>query len=143
MRIPREILSAISSSLYCRDVLADIDIDMSHFDGLIPHVDSLFQPHDGLFPRSGGLHPPSEVLLSWPKPNYINPEDRGWSSSIVVLVFLAVTFFVYIARMWARLGIGKNAGLDDTIMSIAMIPTFGLSICVVLGKSVFKLLMRS
>lgn len=109
---------------------------MSHMDNVIPHVDSLFTRHDGLFARDGGLHPPSEVLLSWPKPNYINPEDRGWSSSIVLLIFLGITFLVYIARIWARLGLGKNAGLDDTLMSIAMIPLFGLTISAVLGKSV-------
>lgn len=100
---------------------------MSHLGVLAPHVDRLFA-------RDGGLHPPSEVLLSWPKPNYINPEDRGWSSSIVLLVFLCITFLVYIARMWARLGLGKNHGLDDTIMSIAMLPLFGLTISAVLGR---------
>jgi hypothetical protein len=102
---------------------------MSHLDVLAPHVDRLFA-------RDGGLHPPSEVLLAWPKPNYTNPEDRGWSSSIVLLVFIGITFLVYIARMWARVGVGKNHGLDDTIMSIAMIPLFGLTISAVLGKKV-------
>ena len=54
----------------------------------------------------------------------------------MLLIFLGITFFVYIARIWARLGLGKNAGLDDTLMSIAMIPLFGLTISSVLGKSV-------
>lgn len=116
---------------------------MSKFDALTTHVDRLFTPHEGLFARSGGLHPPSEVLLSWPAPNYVNPEDRGWSSSIVLLVFLGATFFVYLARMWARLGIGKNAGLDDTLMSIAMLPLFGLTISAVLGMSVLLFLRSS
>jgi hypothetical protein len=106
---------------------------MSHLDGLVPHVDRLFA-------RNGGLHPPTEVLLSWPKPNYINPDDRGWASSIVLLVFLSITFLVYIARMWARLGLGKNHGLDDTIMSIAMLPLFGLTISAVLGKKIVLIL---
>lgn len=103
---------------------------MSHINavsGLIPHVDHLFA-------RDGGLHPPADVLLSWPRPNPINPEDRGWASSIVLLVVLGITFFVYIARMWARLSLGKNAGLDDIVMSIAIIPLFGLTISAVLGK---------
>ena len=102
---------------------------MSYLDVVAPHVDRIFA-------RDGGIHPPSDVLLAWPKPNYINPEDRGWSSSIVLLVFVGITFLVYIARMWARLGVGKNHGLDDTIMSVAMIPLFGLTISVVLGKKV-------
>lgn len=90
---------------------------------------------DALLPRDGGLNPPADVLLGWPKPNYINPEDRGWDSSIVLLVVMGITFFVYIARMWARLGFGKNAGWDDTLMSIAMVPLLGLTISVVLGRS--------
>lgn len=109
---------------------------MSHIDALTPHVNSLFTRHDGLFARDGGLHPPSEVLLSWPRPNFVDPEDRGWSSSIVLLIFLGITFLVYVARMWARLGLGKNAGLDDTLMSVAMLPLFGLTISVVLGESI-------
>jgi hypothetical protein len=102
---------------------------MSHTDALTPHVDRLFA-------RDGGLHPPSDVLLSWPRPNYINPEDRGWSSSIVLLVMLGITFFVFIARIWARLAIGKNAGLDDILMGVAMLPLFGLTISAVLGRAV-------
>ena len=54
----------------------------------------------------------------------------------MLLVFIGITFLVYIARMWARVGVGKNHGLDDTIMSIAMIPLFGLTISAVLGKKV-------
>ena len=102
---------------------------MSHLEELMPHVDRLFA-------RDGGLHPPSEVLRSWPKPNYVDPEDRGWSSSIVLLVFLGITFLVYTARIWARLGLAKNAGLDDLLMSIAIIPLFGLTISAILGESI-------
>ena len=109
---------------------------MSHLDELVPHVDRVFA-------RDGGLHAPSEVILSWPKPNYVNPEDRGWSSSIVLLVFLGTTFLVYIARMWARLGLAKNAGLDDILMSIAIIPLFGLTISAVLGKCISSVHIHS
>ncbi|KAF1364417.1 hypothetical protein EJ07DRAFT_100167 [Lizonia empirigonia] len=88
---------------------------------------------DALLPRDGGLNPPADVRLGWPKPNYINPEHRGWDSSIVLLVVMGITFLVYIARMWARLGFEKNAGWDDTLMSIAMVPLLGLTISVVLA----------
>ena len=108
---------------------------MSHLEALIPHVDRLFTSPDALYRRGGGLHPPTDVLLSWPAPNYINPEDRGWDSSIVLLVFLAITFIVFVARIWARLALGKNAGLDDTLMAIAMVPLFGLTISAILGTS--------
>lgn len=106
--------------------------DMSHSDALIPYAVRQFA-------RDGGLHPTSEVVLNWPKPNYINPEDRGWRSSIALLVVLGTTFMVYIARMWARLCVAKNAGLDDIIMSVAIIPLFGLTVSTVLGGSVIQI----
>ncbi|KAJ8116664.1 hypothetical protein OPT61_g1959 [Boeremia exigua] len=110
---------------------------MSYIDALTPHVDRLSNQRNSLFVRDGGLHPPAEVMRSWPKPNYVNPEDRGWVSSIVVLIVLGITFLVYVARMWARLGLGKNAGLDDTIMSLAILPLFGLTISAVLAMRLY------
>jgi hypothetical protein len=106
---------------------------MAAFEGLRSHASTLFA-------RDGGLHPPPSVLLGWPKPNHVNPEDRGWGASIVLLVVLGITFLVYVARMWARLGIGKNFGVDDTLISISMLPLFGLVISSVLGKNTASLL---
>ena len=91
--------------------------------------------HSALLPRDGGLHPPPSVLLSWPSPNLVNPDTRGWGGSIVIIVVLAITTIVYIARIWARLAIGKNFGLDDTLITIAMVPLFGLIISSVLGMN--------
>jgi hypothetical protein len=91
--------------------------------------------HGALLPRDGGLHPPPEVLLSWPTPNTVNPDNRGWGGSIVIIVVLAITTIVYVARIWARLAIGKNFGLDDTLITVAMIPLFGLVISSVLGRN--------
>ncbi|EUC40350.1 hypothetical protein COCMIDRAFT_109065 [Bipolaris oryzae ATCC 44560] len=91
----------------------------------------------GLVARGGGLHPPPEVMLNWPKPNYVNPEERGWAAPVILLVFLGVTFLVYVARMWARIAISKNTGLDDILISAAMIPLFGLTIATVLGIRIY------
>ncbi|KAF2024334.1 hypothetical protein EK21DRAFT_20975, partial [Setomelanomma holmii] len=85
----------------------------------------------------GGLHPPSEVILSWPRPNHVDPEERGWEAPIALIVVLALTFIVYALRMWARLVVAKNAGMDDLLMSFAMIPLIGLTICVVLAVRVY------
>lgn len=97
-------------------------------------VDDLIKNADALFARDGGVNPPPEVLLSWPRPNYINPETHDWSGTIVVIAFLGLAIAVYTARIWARLVLAKNAGLDDLIMSIAIIPLIGATISVVLGK---------
>ncbi|RAR09048.1 integral membrane protein [Stemphylium lycopersici] len=83
---------------------------------------------ESLVARAGGLHPPSEVIYSWPRPNYVDPEERGWAAPIVLIIFLGITFLVYVARMWARFSISKNTGLDDILISLAMLPLFGLTI---------------
>lgn len=93
----------------------------------------LYARADALFPRSGGLFPPSSIILTWPAPNYINPEDRGWTGSIILIVVLALTCATFLARIWARVNVAKNPGLDDLLMSIAMIPLIGLTVAVVLG----------
>jgi hypothetical protein len=95
----------------------------------------LFTKSNTLVARGGGVHPPPEVLLSWPNPNYVNPEERGWEAPIVMIVMLAITTIIYIARIWARFKVAKNLGLDDILMSIAMLPVFGLTISAILGKS--------
>lgn len=84
--------------------------------------------------RDGGLHAPPEVLISWPSPNYTNPEERGWAAPVALLVILGITLLVYIARIWARVVVAKNAGLDDLLISLAMLPLFGLTISAVLGR---------
>lgn len=89
---------------------------------------------DALFARDGGLDPPSSVILSWPAPNYVNPEAHDWTGTVVVIIFLVLTFAVFVARIWARLRLAKNAGLDDLLMSVAMIPLVGATVSVVLGK---------
>jgi len=90
---------------------------------------------DKLFARGGGVPAPPEVLSSWPRPNYIDPQTHDWAGTIVVIVVLALSIAVFTARIWARLILAKNAGLDDLIISVAMLPLIGMSIAVVLGES--------
>ncbi|KAF2124732.1 hypothetical protein P153DRAFT_370646 [Dothidotthia symphoricarpi CBS 119687] len=85
-----------------------------------------------LFVRGGG-HPTPEVVKSWPLPNHINPEERGWGGPIALMVLMGLTFVIYFARMWARLSVGRNAGLDDVLMTLAMLPLAGLTISVILA----------
>ncbi|KAH7389768.1 hypothetical protein BKA66DRAFT_568692 [Pyrenochaeta sp. MPI-SDFR-AT-0127] len=92
---------------------------------------------DALFARDGGLHPPPEVVKSWPKANHIDPEERGWAAPIALLIVMGITFLVYIARLWARFVLAKNAALDDLLISLSMIPLFGLTISSVLALRVY------
>ena len=87
-----------------------------------------------LLARGGGLHTPPEVLLGWPRPNYVNPETRGMGGPVFLGILMGIALLVYLARMWARLIVAKNAGWDDILISCAMLPLIGLTVATVLGK---------
>ena len=97
---------------------------------------SLLRETNALVSRAGGIHVPPEVVASWPTPNYISPEERTWGAPVALSILLVVTLLVYVARMWARLTMTKNAGVDDILISISMIPLIGLSISTILGMSI-------
>lgn len=93
---------------------------------------------NALVSRAGGIHVPPEVVASWPAPNYISPEERTWAAPVALSILLVVTVLVYAARMWARLTMTKNTGVDDILISISMIPLIGLSISTILGMSIYS-----
>ncbi|KAI9763863.1 MAG: hypothetical protein M1840_009047 [Geoglossum simile] len=77
---------------------------------------------------------PIDVVLSWPKPNYVNPVRRGPALLIVNGILLPIAMAVVIARLYTRLRVVRSAGLDDLFIGLALVPTIGLAICVFLGK---------
>ena len=68
----------------------------------------------------GGTHPPLSVIGSWPNhsPNF---ERRGWGIPIVVMVLFSISIAVVSARLWARLVIQRNSGIDDLFIVAAMV----------------------
>jgi len=67
---------------------------------------------------------PTDVLSSWPKPNYIDPETRG-NSVIIITVFLLVTsLIVVVARLYTRAVIKKSFGFDDTFIALSMVGAY-------------------
>ncbi|EFE32779.1 uncharacterized protein ARB_00237 [Trichophyton benhamiae CBS 112371] len=59
---------------------------------------------------------PPEVIASWPKPNYVNPEHQGPHLTIIVLSSFAISSAVVALRTYVRVKIKKNAGWDDWLM---------------------------
>lgn len=80
----------------------------------------------------GGPHPPLGVVATW-KPNYSNPEERGWEMVILVSVLLGATYIIVALRLWARFLITKNAGIDDALIMFNLIPLTGLAVALSLG----------
>lgn len=67
---------------------------------------------------------PADVLSSWPKPNYIDPETRG-NSVIIITVFLLVTsLIVVVARLYTRAIIKRSFGFDDTFIALSMVGAY-------------------
>jgi hypothetical protein len=100
-------------------------------------TDLITHHENALLPRDGGLYPPASVLIGWPAPNYIDPETRDWTGSVILVVVLSITCITFLARLWARLAVSKNSGLDDLIMSLAMVPLIGLTVATVLANRIY------
>lgn len=60
--------------------------------------------------------PPPEVLASWPKPNYIDPETRGPALMIVELIALPLALLCLALRLFVRIKILRKTGWDDWLM---------------------------
>lgn len=71
----------------------------------------------------GGLHPPPEVIASWPAANHVDPIRRDWTLAILTIILFFLTLALVSARLWARFILQHNAGIDDAIIIIAMVPT--------------------
>ncbi|ORY11708.1 hypothetical protein BCR34DRAFT_513451 [Clohesyomyces aquaticus] len=102
-------------------------------DCLVFSIFKLFTP----FSMPGGIHPPLEVVLSWPAPNYINPETRGKGVLIVACIFGPLSTALLLARLWARIRIQRNTGLDDWLMVLALLPIIGVTVVVCLASEVY------
>jgi len=68
----------------------------------------------------GGLTPPLSVIQSWPAPSP-NPIHRDWTMPVIVLCLSTISITVVIARLWARLVIKKNEGLDNLFIVLAVV----------------------
>lgn len=62
----------------------------------------------------GNIHTiPLDVILTWPKPNYIDPVRRAWMPEFAGIL-AAVTSLMVITRLWLRTRKQAGAlGLDD------------------------------
>jgi uncharacterized membrane protein len=78
--------------------------------------------------------PPVDVLLSWPTPNYVDPETRGPALLIVNSILIALTILTVIARLYTRIVIKRWFGIDDIFILFALLFTIGLAAVVLLAN---------
>ena len=65
--------------------------------------------------------PPLAVLESWPKPNYVDPIQRGPVNIILNLIFLPLVCLVITLRVFTRTQISKNFGADDWLILASLV----------------------
>ncbi|KLJ10801.1 hypothetical protein EMPG_13839 [Blastomyces silverae] len=73
----------------------------------------------------GGFHPPLSVIKSWPKPNYVDPEAKGHDLVAISITLGLLATIAVGARLWVRLKIQRNPGLDDLFLFLSLIPMLG------------------
>ncbi|KAL8663169.1 MAG: hypothetical protein Q9202_004101 [Teloschistes flavicans] len=81
------------------------------------------------------MHPTKEIIASWPKPNYVNPETRGPALTVVNIVFIILVVLVVALRFYTRLRITRSFGLDDWVIGASLIPTFALTVVVLVADN--------
>lgn len=73
--------------------------------------------------------PPASVLKTWPKPNYDNPETRGYVKIILNIVLYSVLVCFMSLRIFTRTYLRKIFGADDILILLAMVRLLRLLLC--------------
>ncbi|KAL2851397.1 hypothetical protein BJX68DRAFT_72168 [Aspergillus pseudodeflectus] len=76
---------------------------------------------------------PPSVVDNWPAPA-ANPETRGPALPIIVLTFYTLASIVLCLRFYAKIRISHSVCAEDALVGLAMLPTTGVTIAVLLSK---------
>ncbi|KAI0115758.1 hypothetical protein GGR51DRAFT_361794 [Nemania sp. FL0031] len=72
--------------------------------------------------------PPIEVVASWPKPNYLDPESRSTTGQIIGSILLVLVTIILAIRLYSRKRLTNGFGLDDTFICLAYVPAAAFTI---------------
>ena len=65
--------------------------------------------------------PPLSVILTWPKPNYVDPVRRGPEIYIINAIMMTLATFAVVTRMYTRLFVRRWFGLDDAFIIMSWV----------------------
>ncbi|TVY83554.1 hypothetical protein LSUE1_G005195 [Lachnellula suecica] len=82
--------------------------------------------------------PSLEILASWPAPNYIDPETRGWSNAVVNIVLYPLVCIALGLRVYTRLRISRSFGWDDWLILLSFFPTSAFMVVSLLSEFSLK-----
>ncbi|CUS11174.1 unnamed protein product [Tuber aestivum] len=66
-------------------------------------------------------NPPPEVYLSWPAPNYVDPETRGPMLIVVPAVLVVISFLIVVLRLYTRFVLIRSPGPDDWLIGASTV----------------------
>jgi hypothetical protein len=69
----------------------------------------------------GGIHPSLLVEGTWPAANYVDPPRHGPGVAIIMATLTALAVLIVCLRLWVRLRMQKNGGLDDICIVAATV----------------------
>lgn len=64
---------------------------------------------------------PISVVLTWPAPNYIDPQTRGQGLTIINTTLVVVLVLVIALRYYTRIKLKNWFGLDDWFIGAALV----------------------
>ncbi|KAJ9657700.1 hypothetical protein H2201_008106 [Coniosporium apollinis] len=78
---------------------------------------------------------PIDVYLSFPLPNYDDPQTRGPALVIVNSIFISLVVIAVALRVYTRVYIKRWFGSDDYLICAALVATIGLTTTVLLANT--------
>ena len=74
------------------------------------------------------------MFLHWPAPNYINPTTRGDALLVINIFFIILVTLSIAVRIYSRVRVKRQAGMDDIMIVLAYIFTIGMTAVVLLAN---------
>jgi hypothetical protein len=64
---------------------------------------------------------PTSIILSWPKPNYVDPVTEGPALMLVGIILSGIAILLVAARIYSRLFITRAPGIDDLLILVSLV----------------------
>ena len=77
---------------------------------------------------------PLSVYLHWPAPNYEDPTTRGDALLTINIVFIILVTLSIGIRLYSRMLVKHQSGIDDVMIVLAYIFTIGMTAVVLLAN---------
>ncbi|KKY15822.1 putative integral membrane protein [Diplodia seriata] len=85
----------------------------------------------------GGVVPPLELVLQWQTDAFPHGIRAPPTLTIISVVFTALSLAIVVSRFYDRFIIRHNAGLDDALIAVALIPHIALCVATCLAEQLY------